>query len=403
MVHAVQDQLIDRIAELAVGFGANVQPGQTLVVNAEVGREHLARAVAAAGYRAGARYVDMRYADAFVRRARIEHGSDESIGFAPSWQIERTRQLGEQRVALITLESAIDPAATEGLDPARLGADQSPVRQEYLRLVVERLINWCIIACPTQTWASKVHPSLPLDEAYDQLCDQLAHVLRLDEDDPQAAWRQRQATLDGICARLTERRFDAIHFAGDGTDLTVGLMPSSCWMAASFSTAEGIQHHPNLPTEEVFTTPDPQRTEGVVRSTKPLDIEGSLLTGLTVRFEGGRAVAIDADQNADVLAGRAGRDDGASRLGELALVDGEGRIGKLDTVFYSTLLDENAASHIALGNALLEGVESQADREAANTSSIHIDFMIGSPEVEVDGVERDGTRVPVLRGGEWQI
>jgi aminopeptidase len=394
--------LTQRLADLAVGFGANVQPGQILVVNAELGREQLARAISDAAYRAGARHVEVAYSDAWVRRARIEHGSDESIGYAPQWQIDRIRRMGEEHVAVITLEAALDPAATAGIDPARLGADQSPVRQAYLRLVVNRLINWCIVACPTPEWAAQVYPELDSAAAYDRLVSDISHVLRLDAEHPVETWTERFERLSEVAQQLTERRLDSVHFRGEGTDLTIGLLPSSRWLCASFDTAEGITHHPNLPTEEVFTTPDPTRADGTVRSTKPLLVEGSLIEGLRVRFEGGRAVEIDADANAEVLRARAGRDEGASRLGELALVDGEGRIGALDRVFYSTLLDENAASHIALGNALTAAVADEAEHPAANTSSIHIDFMIGSPEVEVDGLA-GGERVPLLRNGEWQL
>jgi aminopeptidase len=399
----VDDLLSDRLAELAVGFGANVQPDQILILNAELGCEQMARAISAAGYRAGARHVEVVYTDAFVRRARIEHGVDSAIGFAPDWQVERVRRLGEERVALITLEAAINPAATAGLDPVRLGADQSPVREAYLKLVVDRLINWCIIACPTPEWAVKVHPQLAPDAAMALLSEQIAHVCRLDSDDPVAAWGERLDCLSAVAARLTERRLSAVHFSGKGTDLTVGLLPSSRWLGAGFETAAGIRHRPNLPTEEVFTTPDPMRVDGVVRATKPLDIEGTPVDGLQVRFEAGRAVQIDADSGADLLRGRASRDEGASRLGEVALVDGEGRIGELDTVFYSTLIDENAASHIALGHAYTYAVEDEADWPATNHSSIHIDFMIGSPQVAVDGLTESGERMPLLRGGEWQI
>jgi aminopeptidase len=399
----MDDLSTDRLAELAVSFGANVQPGQVLIVNAELGREQVARAIAAAGYRAGARHVEVVYTDAFARRARIEHGGDDAIGFAPSWQLDRLSALGDEHVALITLEAALDPAATDGLDPARLGADQSPLRAAYLQLVIERLINWCICACPTPEWAAKVYPELGADAATQRLSQQLAHICRLDDGDPVAAWQERFDRLSTVAAGLTERRFDAIRFTGEGTDLTVGLLPSSRWLAASFSTATGVVHHPNLPSEEVFTAPDPARVDGVVRSTKPLDIEGTLVEGLTVSFRDGRAVSIDADRGVDILRSRAARDDGASRLGELALVDGEGRIGALDTVFYSTLLDENAASHIALGGAYAFAAEDESDRRRANESSIHIDFMIGSPQIEVDGITTAGEQVPLLREGTWQI
>jgi|tagenome__1003787_1003787.scaffolds.fasta_scaffold20961045_1 aminopeptidase len=399
----MDDALIDRFAQLAVGFGANVQPGQVVTVSTDLGREQLARAVAAQAYAAGARYVEVTYADPFVRRARIEHGSDEAIGFAPSWQMDRVRQMGEQHVAQITIHGGIDPRATEGLDPDRLGRDQPPTRQEYLKLVTGRLINWTIVAMPTVEWAVQVHPDLPPERALERLWEQVVHVCRLDEADPVGAWNARMNRLLEVAERLTERRFTAVGFRGPGTDLTVGLFESSRWLAATFETADGIRHHPNLPSEEIFTTPNPERVDGEVTSTMPLEIEGTIVRGLRVRFEGGRAVSIDADEGADILRARAERDEGAARLGEVALVDGEGRIGPLGTTFYNTLFDENAASHIALGMGYGFAVEDEAERERVNASSIHIDFMIGSPDMEVDGITADGHRVALLRAGGWQV
>ena len=224
---------------------------------------------------------------------------------------------------------------------------------------------------------------------------------RLDEADPVAAWRERMDTVVAAADRLTERRLDALHFEGPGTDLTVGLLPSSRWMAASFQTVDGIEHHPNLPTEETFTTPDPERVDGVVRATKPLALPGTIIRGLEVEFRGGRAARIDAESGADALRALCERDEGAARLGEVALVDREGRIGPLDTVFFDTLIDENAASHIALGRAYEMALDDDADKKRANLSAIHIDFMIGSPEMQVTGVTGDGERIPVLRDGAW--
>jgi aminopeptidase len=399
----MHDAVIDRYARLAVGFGANVQPGQIVTVTTELGREALARAVAAHAYAAGARHVEVNYADAFVRRARIEHGPDDAIGFAPSWQIERIREMGKEHVAQITIAGGIEPSATDGLDPDRLGKDQPPTRQEYLKLVVERLINWTIVAMPTEAWARQVHPDLPAEQALERLWEEVIRVCRLDEDDPVGAWNSRMDRLLEVASRLNQLGFSAIGFRGAGTDLTVGLLPSSRWLAANFHTAAGIEHHPNLPSEEVFTTPDPERVDGEVMSTMPLEIEGTIVRGLRMRFQGGRAVSIDADEGAEVLRARAGRDEGASRLGEVALVDGEGRIGPLGTIFYNTLFDENAASHIALGLAYTFAVEDEADQARANRSTIHIDFMIGSPEVDVDGITAEGDRIAVLRSGAWQI
>jgi aminopeptidase len=218
-----------------------------------------------------------------------------------------------------------------------------------------------------------------------------------------AAWRTRLDALVGVAGKLTSRRFDALHFEGPGTDLRVGLLPSSSWMAASFETVDGISHVPNLPTEETFATPDPARVDGVVRATKPLALPGTIVKGLTVRFEGGRAVQIEAEAGADALRATCARDEGGSRLGEVALVDRDGRIGALDTTFYDTLLDENAASHIAFGRAYEFTVDDPADRARANLSDIHVDFMIGAEEVSVTGVTGGGERVPVLVGGRWRI
>jgi aminopeptidase len=244
---------------------------------------------------------------------------------------------------------------------------------------------------------------LPPDEAYAKLWSQLEHVLRLDEPDPIAAWEERVRTLKANAQNLTDRHFDAIHLQGPGTDLTVGLLPTSLFFAAAFVTAGGIRHMPNLPTEEVFTTPDPRRTEGHVTATKPLVLrDGTIIRGLRVRFEAGRAVEIEADENAGALQSLAAMDDGASMLGELALVDREGRIGPLGTVFYDTLLDENAASHIAIGNGFGFTVGDE-DRDSINVSGTHVDFMIGSDELEVTGITAAGDRVPVLRGGSWQL
>jgi aminopeptidase len=208
--------------------------------------------------------------------------------------------------------------------------------------------------------------------------------------------------LVGAAQRVTQRRFSALHFEGEGTDLTVGLLPTTKFMAAEFETVDGIRHMPNVPSEEIFGAPDPTRTDGVVRATKPLVVAGSIVRGLEVEFRDGRAVRIDAEENAEVLRGYAARDDGASRLGEVALVDGEGRIGRLGTTFFDTLLDENAASHIALGQAYAF-TAGEEDHPKLNRSAIHVDFMIGGDDVAVSGVTGSGERVPVLRGGAWQI
>ena len=394
---------LERFADLLVGFGANVQPGQIVAVGGEIGKEEAVRAIAASAYRHGAKFVDASYFDLHVKHARLEHATDDSLDFVPSWYGERILALGDQRAARIGLSGPIAPGLMDDIDPARAGRDQLPFVKESGKVVNDATTNWTIGPCPSAPWAALVHPDLDPDAALAKLVGELIHVLRLDEADPVAAWQERFGTLQSAAARVTGRHFDALHIEGPGTDLTVGLLPTSRFQAASFKTVDGIEHMPNLPSEEIFTTPDPLRTTGVVRATKPLALGGSIIRGLEVEFREGRVVRIDADENAEVLRGYAEKDAGAARLGEVALVDGDGRIGKLGTVFFDTLLDENAASHIALGSAYAMCLDGDSDLDRINQSQIHVDFMIGSDDVSVTGLGAAGERDPVLVRGAWQV
>jgi len=393
----------DRLADLVVGFGANVQPDQIVAVGCEPGKEFLTRAIAASAYRAGAKFVDVQWFDPWVKRARIEHAPETSLDFVPDWYGSRILALGDERAARIGLSGPSAPGLLEDLDPVRAGRDRLPSVKESGKVVNDRTTNWSIIPCPTPAWASLVFPELPDADAQVELDLRIVHVLRLDTDDPIAAWRERADTLVAVAERLTGRRFDALHYEAPGTDLTIGLLQGASWQAARFETVDGIEHMPNLPTEEVFTTPDPRRADGHVTSSKPLVlIDGTVVRNLRVRFEGGRAVQIDSDTAQDTMRTIVERDEGAARLGEVALVDDEGRIGKLDTVFYDTLIDENAASHIALGQGFPFLLD-EADRPQSNESQIHIDFMIGSPDMTVTGITTAGERVPVLVRGKWAV
>jgi aminopeptidase len=398
-----QDSKLGRLADLAVTLGANVQPGQIVTVGADHGQFELARAIADCAYRRGASFVDVQYFDPYVKRARIAHAPDDTLDFVPSWYSYRMLALGTERAARISLSGPTVTGLLDDLDLDRAGRDQLPFVKEILYVINDRTTNWTVVPCPSQAWASLAYPGLAGDDALDRLWQEVAHACRLDESDPIAAWNERADALSVAAQRLNERHFDALRFEGPGTDLTVGLLPTSTFHAARDETVDGIVHLANLPTEEVYATPDPEWADGVVRSTKPLVLgDGTIIRGLEVRFEGGRAVSIDAEQGAEVMRGRAAFDEGASRLGEVALVDREGRIGRLGTVFFDTLLDENAASHIALGDGSDQGL-SEEDRARRNQSSIHIDFMIGGDDVAVTGITRHGDRVPVLRGGAWQI
>jgi aminopeptidase len=398
-----ENDRVERLAELTVALGANVQRDQIVYLQAEPGHVELVRAITARAYQCGARFVDVDYFDPYVKRARIEYADASTLEFVPSWYGDRMLALGEQRCARIFVTGPTAPGVLDDLDPSRSGRDLLPRLKESGKVVGDRTTNWTIVPCPTPGWARLVHSELDDESAFERLWDEIVHICRLDESDPVAAWNARMSATAAAAGRLNERRFDELHFEGPGTDLTVGLLPSSRWANAAFSTVDGLPHTPNIPSEEVFTTPDPQRAEGVVRSTKPLVFsDGGVVEGLSVRFEGGRAVEIDADHGADNLRARTEKDEGAARLGEVALVDADGRIGPLGTLFYNTLLDENAASHIALGHGFVFGVDEQ-DRERVNDSAIHIDFMIGADDVTVTGTTEAGERMPVLRGGAWQI
>lgn len=393
---------LQRLAALAVRFGANVQPGQVVAVSCEPGKEEVVREIAAEAYRAGAKFVDVSWFDPHLKRARVLHADEEYLDYVPPWIGERILEIGELRGARIGLTGPSAPGLLSDLDPVRIGRDPLPFVPEAVKVVNDQTTNWTAIPCPTVPWAELVFPDLAGEAAVERLWRELWHVLRLDEDDPVASWRERFAQLTAVAERLTSLHLDALHFRGPGTDLVVGLLPTSTWIAAQMRTVGGIDHAPNLPSEEIFTAPDPTRTHGTARMTRPLVLGGSTITGLQVRFEHGELKEVTSEEHGDVLSEYLKRDEGAGRLGEVALVDGAGRIGPLGTVFYDTLLDENAASHIAFGSAYAVTVGEQ-DRGRINTSQIHIDVMLGSPEIDVTGLRSDGGEVPVLIGGEWQI
>ena len=401
------EERLERYARLAVEVGANVGEGQVVWVIALLEHAPLAREIARVAYEKGARYVDVDYSDQHVRRARIQLADEETLGWTPPWTLAKVDHVTQERGALIQLVGDPEPELLADLDGTRVGKTRmKELAERYVKAINQRLINWAVLAYPNEGWAASVFGEPDVERLWAAVAD----TTRLDEPDPVAAWR---AHIDKLVARaelLNERAFDAIRFRGTGTDLTVGLIQGATWCTALEETVDGRRHVVNMPTEEVFTSPDRRRTEGVVRSTQPLALSGTIVRDLELRFQAGRAVDVNASSGAELIREQLRQDENACMLGEVALVDGDSRVGRSGLTFLNTLFDENASCHIAYGAGILDAIPGGGDRGDAeleelgfNTSTIHTDFMIGGPEVEVDGLAADGTAVPILRGNAWQL
>jgi aminopeptidase len=395
------------LARLAVRLGANVAEGQDVFVLAfDVEQAPLARAIADAAYVAGARYVSVLYWDQHVKRSRLLHAPDDSLSFVPNWWERHVAECLERRGAYIVVWGDPAPELLNDVDPDRAGKDHLPLTASLFGLAGSGEVNWTFVPGPTRGMAERVLGSSEVE----RLWDELAPILRLDEDDPEEAWRNHIAGLRERATSLDTRDFDALRFHGPGTDLRVGLLRGARWFSGGFPTSWGRETIANMPTEEVFTTPDYRRVEGTVTSTRPLHLLGGMVVdGLRLRFEGGRAVEVDAVRNAEALRAYMAADDGATRLGEVALVDGTSPVGRTGRVFGDVLIDENATCHIALGSAypftvpdLPEDPEAR-DALGFNSSGIHQDTMIGGPQIAVDGIHADGEAVPILRDDVWVL
>jgi len=388
---------LERYAELAVRVGANVEEGQTVFINAQIEHAPLARALTRAAYSAGARYVDVTYRDQHVRKAMIELGPDEALTYTPEWQKERGE--AHNGAASIWTTGDPEPQLLGDLDGERVGrAQMKELIEISRRQMVDRVVNWSGVAFPNEGWATEVFGEPDVE----RLWEAVAFCTRLDEDDPVAAWREHMSRLDSRAAKLNESQFDAIHYRGPGTDFTIGLLPHARWMSALFHTASGRPYVPNMPTEEIFTTPDPTRAEGTISSSLPLALLGEIIKGLTFTVRDGRIVNVDAEQGAEIVRSQIASDENAARFGEIALVDGTSRVGKTGITFFDTLYDENATCHIAYGFGIPEVFE-DGMYDGMNISTVHTDFMVGRPELEVDGLTKDGKSVPILRDETWQL
>src|SRR3954454_10461339 len=391
------DERLERYAELVVRVGANVQPGQEVFLYANVAHRDLARALTRQAYRAGAAYVSVHYTDTHIRRAMIEFGPDEALTYAPEWQ--KTLISSCRGNALIGTTGDPEPELLADLDGERVGrAVPQEIMQIQRGLMSEKAINWCGIGAPNEGWAKQVFGEPDVE----RLWEKVAFCMRLDEPDPVAAWRDHVARLKARETALNDLRPDALRYRGPGTDLTVGLLPNVRWLGGGSDTSTGIPYVANMPTEEVFTSPDPARSEGTLRATLPLPLSGQIVRGLELTFEGGRAVRVEAETGAELVRSHFATIENADRLGEVALVTGESRVGQTGTVFYDALFDETATCHIAYGAAFPFLADGDPG-DGLNVGNTHVDFMVGGPELEVDAVLADGTAVPLIRNEEWQL
>jgi aminopeptidase len=391
------DERLERYAELVVRVGANVQPGQEVFILPAVEHHELARALTRQAYRAGASYVHVFYGDAHVRKARIELGPDEALGYSPEWVKEMVRSASGN--AMIATTGDPEPDLLADVDGERVGRDvQREIWEIRLQQLRENSVNWVGVGAPSEGWAKQVFGEPDLE----RLWEKVAFCMRLDEPDPVEAWREHLARLAERTERLNELQADALRYRGPGTDLIVGLLPNVRWMSGASDTPSGIRYVANMPTEEVFTSPDATRTEGTIRMTLPLPFSGQIIRGLELTFEQGRAVGVEAESGADLVRGNFETIENADRLGEVALVTKESRVGQSGTIFYDALYDENATCHVAYGAGLPFLVDGEPG-EGFNVANIHVDFMVGGPELEVDAVLADGTEVPLIRNEEWQL
>ncbi len=405
-----RQDLLNRYARLVIRVGINLEPGREVAIRAMLEHAPLVRALVRAGYEAGARRVEVDYDDLEVLRSQIELAPDQAVGAAPHWMFERLDDVREQRRAHVFV-TGWPPDMFGSLDPTRVARSfpaPAALREASRKLQESKARPWTLIACATPAWAEQVYGQPDLE----RLWQALAHICRLDEPDPVTAWHTHIDRLQGRAALLNEHRFDAVRFRGPGTDLTIGLLPQSRWHGAPSTTNLGRRYVPNLPTDEVYTSPDRRRADGVVRTTRPVALtNGTIVRDLELVFRDGAIVEASAAKGEADVRVELDAYEGARHLGELALVDKRSRVGELDTPFYNLLLDENAACHIAYGNSILGAFEDLPDRLSddelrnmgVNRAHVHTDLIIGSSEVEVDGVTLTGDSVPLLRGGDWQL
>jgi len=404
------EEKLDRLAEVAVNVGLGLARGQELVMTATLDTLPLVRRITAHAYKAGAKYVTTLLMDEESTLLRYEYGPDESFDFAPSWYYDGLAAAYKSGAARLAIAGG-NPGLLSQQDPERVGRANRAVSKAYrpaLEFITRHDINWTIVAAATPAWAATVFPDLSADQAVAKLWDAIFAASRADLPDPVAAWKSHDAGLHRRADLLNQKRYAELHFRAPGTDLRVGLADDHRWLGGGTTAGNGRYCIPNMPTEEVFSTPHKDRTEGYVTSTKPLSHQGTMIEGIRVRFESGRVVEAKASKGEEVLNRMIETDDGARRLGEVALVPHSSPIAHSGLLFNNTLFDENAACHIALGQAYSTCIKNgdkltpeQLAKLGANESLIHVDWMIGSGKMDVDGITASGAAEPLMRQGEW--
>ena len=401
---------LDKLAEVAIKVGLQLQPGQDLVLTAPLAALPLVRRIVEHAYKAGAGIVQPIFADEEITLARYKYAASESFDRAPGWLYEGMAKAFSGNAARLAI-SGDNPMMLAGQDADKVSRANRATSMAY-KPALEKItgfdINWNIVSYPNTSWAKLVFPDDPEEVAVKKLADAIFAASRVDVEDPIGAWKAHNAKLKERWTWLNGHTFASLHYSGPGTDLTIGLADEHRWKGGASEAKNGITCNPNIPTEEVFTTPHARRVEGYVRSTKPLSHNGTLIENIEVRFEGGKIVSAKASKGEAVLNKLMDTDEGARRIGEVALVPHSSPISKSGVLFYNTLYDENAACHIALGqcyaDCFVNGTKMSQDEIAArggNKSLIHIDWMIGSGQIDIDGIRQDGSKVPVMRKGEW--
>ncbi|MFC6465116.1 aminopeptidase [Marinilactibacillus sp. GCM10026970] len=405
------DNLLKKYADLIVTTGVNVQKSHTVVLSVDVDQAPLARLVTEAAYQKGAKEVIVKWTDDIVSRSTFEHASQEVLTDIPQYKVDESLDHIEKGASRISLRSS-DPDSLQGLDNSKIAAYQTAAGRALSAMrkaTQSNKVSWLVAAAAGEKWAAKVFPDLnSTEEQLDALWDAIFKAVHLYDENPIATWEAKDKTLEAKAEELNKEQFVALHYTGPGTDLTVGLPDGHLWEGAGSFNVRGERFMANMPTEEVFTAPDANRVDGVVVSTKPLSYAGNIIEGMEFHFKDGKVTKVTAEKGEDVIQQLVETDEGSARLGEVALVPDESPISQSGLTFFNTLFDENASNHFALGSAyafnLKGGTEmSEEDLKAAglNRSDVHVDFMVGSNEMDIDGIREDGTRVPVFRKGTW--